>query len=211
MPGQQVWVAISDQEIDGDPAAWAEAERRRRERLVADIPPHQQVRRRLVLAADQFLVHPRPGKTSVIAGYPWFTDWGRDTMIALPGLTLTTGRFEEARRVLAAFVEVMDQGLIPNNFGDESAQPAYNTVDATLWMFVAAWRYAEASGDLDFVRDSLYEPLCESLHWHLQGTHNGIKADSDGLLTADLDGCQGGRHRRHPAPRQGGGDKRAVV
>ena len=106
-------------------------------------------------AADQFLVRRRDGKPTVIAGYPWFTDWGRDTMISLPGLLIARGRLGEALEVLSGFLAHLNQGLIPNRFPDRSGEPPeYNTVDATLWMFQAAHAWLAAGGDRAFLRDA---------------------------------------------------------
>jgi predicted glycogen debranching enzyme len=127
----------------------------------------------------------------VIAGYPWFSDWGRDSMIALPGLCLTTGRFDEAKGILRAFAQNVSEGMLPNRFPDSPAEaPEYNTVDATLWYFVAAWDYFEARGDAAFVRDELMPVLAEILAWHERGTRHGIRVGSDGLLHAGEPGVQ---------------------
>jgi len=113
----------------------------------------------VLLAADTFIfsrqLPGRPDGKSVIAGYPWFGDWGRDTMICLPGLTLATGRQEWARDILLTFARFVDRGMLPNVFPGAGAKPDYNTVDATLWFF-EAWRaYIEASGD----RENLAGPF----------------------------------------------------
>ena len=137
----------------------------------------------LSAAAEQFIV--RRGKLfTVIAGYPWFTDWGRDTMIALPGLTLATGKFEVARDILLAFAECLDQGMLPNVFPDAGGTPEYNTVDATLWFFEAIRQYLDRTNDVDFVRKRLYDRLKDIIQWHLRGTRYGIHVDTDGLLIA---------------------------
>jgi predicted glycogen debranching enzyme len=136
---------------------------------------------KLVLASDQFLVA-RDRLTTVIAGYPWFCDWGRDTMIALPGLTLTTGRPEVAKEILLAFSDHVNQGMLPNRFPDTAAQPEYNSVDATLWYFEAVRQYVEATGDLALVRDRLFRILSDIVRWHERGTRYGIRVDEDGLL-----------------------------
>jgi len=139
---------------------------------------------RLKLAADQFIVRRKDGLHTVLAGYPWFTDWGRDTMIALPGLCLETGRFEVAASILKAFCGAMNKGIIPNRFPEGSEIPDTNTVDATLWMFHALAGYTRAANDFSLVRE-LYPRLVESIEWHLAGTHYGIQADDDdGLLSA---------------------------
>jgi glycogen debranching enzyme len=143
----------------------------------------------LARAATQFLVLRSAGKT-VIAGYHWFSDWGRDAMIALPGLTLATGKYQEARQILKEFANVMDQGMLPNRFPDSGHIPEYNAADATLWFFEAARAYTEASGDYDFLRDTLYAKFKESIGWHLRGTRYGIRVDADGLLHCGAPGVQ---------------------
>jgi predicted glycogen debranching enzyme len=149
---------------------------------------------RLVLAADQFVVArptPRqPGGKSIIAGYHWFEDWGRDTMISLPGLTLATGRPDVAKPVLRAFALHVSRGMLPNRFADGADQPEYNSIDAVLWYFQAIRAYHEATGDDDLVQE-LFPILSEILDWHLKGTRHGIQIDpSDGLLRGGEDGTQ---------------------
>jgi predicted glycogen debranching enzyme len=148
----------------------------------------------LVLAADQFIVN-RPqtndpmGKT-IIAGYHWFSDWGRDTMISLPGLTLTTGRPEIARSILHTFAQYVDRGMIPNRFPDAGETPEYNTVDATLWYFEAIRLYHHATGDNDLLQE-LFPALADIINWHCRGTRYNIHLDaSDGLLYAGAAGVQ---------------------
>ena len=139
---------------------------------------------RLKLAADQFIVRRADDGHTVLAGYPWFTDWGRDTMIALPGLCLTTGRYEIAASILRAFAGAMSQGMIPNRFPEAGETPDYNTVDGTLWFFHAVFQYGHISGDWRTVQE-LYPKLVESIEWHLSGTRFGIVADDDdGMLRA---------------------------
>ncbi len=135
----------------------------------------------LVAAARHFIVR-RGELHSVIAGYPWFTDWGRDTMIALPGLTLVSGRFDVARDILLAFAAVLDQGMLPNSFTD--AVPEYGSADAALWFFEAIRQYVEYSKDTEFVRTQLYEKLKDVAGWHVRGTRQSIRVDTDGLLLA---------------------------
>jgi len=143
----------------------------------------------LTSAADQFIVA-RGDQKSVIAGYPWFGDWGRDTMISLPGLTLVTGRYDDARNILRAFARSIDQGMLPNRFPDSGEKPEYNTVDATLWMFHAVHEFLRYTGDYDFVRTELYQALADIVAWHERGTRFGIRLDSDGLLHAGEAGVQ---------------------
>ncbi len=141
----------------------------------------------LTAASDQFIARRGPHRT-VIAGYPWFSDWGRDTMISLPGLTLATGRYDIARDVLLTFAGCIDQGMLPNRFPDFLPNAAqhleYNTADAALWFFEAIRRYLELSGDTEFVRAQLYEKLKDIISWHVRGTRFGICVDADGLLKA---------------------------
>ncbi|MDP3004677.1 amylo-alpha-1,6-glucosidase [Methylotenera sp.] len=150
--------------------------------------------RQLLMAADSFLIA-RPVEgfeygESVIAGYPWFGDWGRDTMIALPGLTLKTGRFSSAKNILMTFAKYVDQGMLPNTFPEHGEQPQYNTVDAALW-YIEAWRsYLSASNDSAGLKE-IYPLLVEIIDWHLRGTRYGIGIDTqDGLLRAGEEGTQ---------------------
>ena len=150
--------------------------------------------RRLVLAADQFVVERaipgEPQGRSIIAGYPWFSDWGRDTMIALPGLALATGRPQLARTILATFARFVDQGMLPNYFPDQGEPPTYNTVDAALWFFQAVRSYVEATGDLKFLAE-VYPTLEDIGAWYERGTRYGIHMDpADSLVTAGDDGVQ---------------------
>ncbi len=139
---------------------------------------------RLKMGADQFVVARADGLHTVLAGYPWFTDWGRDTMIALPGLCLTTRRFDIAASILRSFAGAMSQGMIPNRFPENNETPDYNTVDGTLWFFHAVFQYGHISDDWQLVRE-LYPKLVESIEWHLAGTRYGIVADDDdGMLRA---------------------------
>ena len=132
-------------------------------------------------AADQFIAARQKGET-VIAGYHWFADWGRDTMIALPGLTLVNGRPDIAKDILAEFATHVDQGMLPNRFPDAGEAPEYNTVDATLWFFEAVRSFVQYTGDYEFVRTNLYSVLRDIVEWHVKGTRYGIHVDEDGLL-----------------------------
>ena len=143
----------------------------------------------LMTAADQFIVARERGET-VIAGYHWFADWGRDTMIALPGLTLVNGRWEIAKHVLTEFSKHVDQGMLPNRFPDAGEVPEYNTVDATLWFFEAVRSFLQYTNDYEFVRTNLYEVLKGILRWHVRGTRYHIHVDDDGLLFSGEPGMQ---------------------
>jgi len=143
---------------------------------------------RLLRAANDFVVSRatpdgEPG-TSIIAGYPWFADWGRDTMISLPGLLLVPGRFEQARQVLCVFAQYVSEGMIPNRFDDYTNEPHYNTVDASLWFIHACYDYARRSGDQATFEQKLL-PACKAIiRGYRQGTRFGIMMDpADGLIT----------------------------
>jgi predicted glycogen debranching enzyme len=201
-PGESVTLVASVEESpdrDGEAAL----ERRRfyeEERIAQAAPfwdpsdPFRDATRQLILAADQFIVSRAvegdPDGMSVIAGYHWFGDWGRDTMIALPGLTVPTGRTGDAARILRTFARFSDRGMLPNRFPDAGEAPEYNTADATLWYFEAIRTYLEATDD-DSLLGDLYPVLREIIDWHVQGTRYGIRADlEDGLLRAGEPGVQ---------------------
>ena len=149
---------------------------------------------RLALATDLYIIErPVPDVEdgrSVIAGYPWFGDWGRDTMISLPGLCLATGRFADAAKILETFARFVDQGMLPNVFPGAGDVPEYNTVDAALW-YVGAWRaYVEATGDKAALA-KVFPVLADIIDWHVRGTRYGIGVDpADGLLRAGEPGVQ---------------------
>lgn len=142
----------------------------------------------LVLAADSFIIE-RPDSASVIAGYPWFTDWGRDAMVSFPGLFLATGRSAEGLSVLTTFASAAQDGLIPNRFPDRSSEPEYNTVDASLWFIYACYKYLKYTGDSAGLAD-LWPVVKSIIHWYSNGTRFGIGADDQGLVHAGADGCQ---------------------
>ncbi len=148
----------------------------------------------LILAADQFIVKrslpEEPDGRSIIAGYHWFGDWGRDTMIALPGLTLATGRAGVARQILLAFSRYVDSGMLPNNFPDAGGKPEYNTVDAALWYFESIRQYFESTQDVVTLQ-VLFPVLAGMIDAHIAGTRYNIHVDpADGLLYAGSPGVQ---------------------
>jgi predicted glycogen debranching enzyme len=200
-PGRHVTLVASTEAWDTistlAPAQAFEAERARRERLIARADPRVQQgpARELVLAADQFLITPA-GRAAgdevrtVIAGYHWFTDWGRDTMISLEGLTLTTGRHTEAGYLLRTFAHYIRDGLIPNLFPEGEKEGLYHTADATLWFFHALKRYLDCTHDRMTLR-LLLPQLHDIVAHHLRGTHFGIHVDPrDGLLIQGQEGFQ---------------------
>jgi len=166
---------------------YLQAEISRRRSNVMRAPVEDDFVKALTAAADQFIVARGEQKT-VIAGYHWFSDWGRDIMIALPGLTLPLKRYDLAQSILRAFLQYVDRGMLPNHFPDAGEMPEYNTVDATLWFFEAIGAYLAYSGDLEFVRNDLYSVLTDIVSWQVRGTRFGIKVDSDGLLSSGAPG-----------------------
>jgi predicted glycogen debranching enzyme len=189
--------------LDPDAAYTTERDRRKRLLRMADPKAQEGPAAELVLAADQFIMTP-VGRVrdaararaagdelrSVIAGYHWFTDWGRDTMISLEGLTITTGRFHEAAWILRTFAHYVKNGLIPNMFPEGQNEGLYHTADATLWFFQALHRYTRATGDRETLVQ-LLPTLRESVEHHLRGTRFGIGVDpKDGLLRQGQEGYQ---------------------
>lgn len=142
----------------------------------------------LVQAADQFIVQREStGNKTIMAGYPWFTDWGRDTMIALQGLTLSTKRFEDARGILKSFAMYVNKGLVPNMFPDEGLKPLYNTADASMWYFYSVDKYLEYTGsdeDYAFIKEEIYPKLEEIIHYYSTKTDFSIYMEEDGLIHA---------------------------
>lgn len=196
-PGSSASVIFSAEAAAMPPAAAAASAAEERARL-AQLPLPDTAPawiRQLHIAADQFLVERRDaaghdGGQSVIAGYPWFSDWGRDTMIALPGLTLTTRRFDVAASILRTFARYVSEGMIPNRFPDAGETPEYNTVDATLWFFIAAAKYFNSQSDRSLLEE-LYPVLRDIVAAHVRGTRYGIRVDpADGLLRSGEPGVQ---------------------
>jgi len=205
-PGTTVGFVMSTEpweRLDPAPEEILAAERARLERNLALAPDLARTREGtlLLLAADQFITMPgartretvlataagEPPKT-VIAGYHWFTDWGRDTMISLEGLCLSTGRHTEAREILRTFAHYVRDGLLPNHFPEGENEAIYNTVDATFWFFHAIDRYLQASRDPHLLGD-LFPTLEAIIARHVEGTRFGIRMDeTDGLITQGADG-----------------------
>jgi len=194
------WEAIHA--LNPHEAIFTERMRRRRIIKTADLGQTSNIAKKLVLAADQFIITPTSrfedmirlqaaGEEvrTIIAGYPWFTDWGRDTMISLEGLTMITGRFKEAHSILRTFAYYVKDGLIPNMFPDGEKTGLYHTADATLWFFHAVDRYIQYSGD-DDILELMLPRFEEIINYHIKGTHFGIKADTDGLLFQGAEGYQ---------------------
>ncbi len=187
--------------VEREQAGWSnisgalERETARRRTVMTGLgdAPAGDVTAQLRLAADSFLVRRgfvAEAGTTVVAGYPWFTDWGRDAMIALPGLCLTTGRENDAAGILRTFAASVSAGMLPNRFPDSGETAEYNTIDATLWFFRAIEQYLDATGDRSLLAD-LWPTLVEIIAWHRRGTRYRIRVDAaDGLLYGGEPGAQ---------------------
>ncbi len=206
-PGESLALGITTDDwvvLDRDPHEVLALEYERERRLLVRVPEEARVGvpARLVLAADQFIIDPmRPADDawaravgqdarSVIAGYHWFTDWGRDTMISLEGLTLCTGRHRTAAAILRTFQHYVRDGLLPNLFPEGGNEGLYHTADATMWFFHAVDRYLEHTRDEELLRD-FYPTMAKIIEHHQKGTRHNIRVDpADGLLSQGEEGYQ---------------------
>lgn len=162
------------------------AQEERRTKKLKDSCPYDDVfAKRMFVSADAFIVRrgSEDSKT-VIAGYPWFCDWGRDTMISLPGLAMVTGRYDDAKNIIRSFAAYEKDGLLPNVFPDKRGEPAYNNVDSPLWYFETVRQYLSASNDFDFIRNEIYPVLKRIVAAYIKGTRYNIRMDSDKLISA---------------------------
>lgn len=185
-------ITFSTSEIAGFDYEHLEKKERERRNALLELAGHSDdFVQKLVLAADDFIVErASTGKKSIIAGYPWFNDWGRDAMIAFPGLTLCTRRFQDAREILATFSAYTKEGLVPNMFTGPGEEPLYNTVDASLWYFYAIQKYLAYTKDYPFIKEHLWETMRDVIHYYKIGTRYGIAMDDDGLIIAGTPGLQ---------------------
>lgn len=185
-------ITFSTSEIAGFDYEHLEKKERERRNALLELAGHSDdFVQKLVLAADDFIVErASTGKKSIIAGYPWFNDWGRDAMIAFPGLTLCTRRFQDAREILATFSAYTKEGLVPNMFTGPGEEPLYNTVDASLWYFYAIQKYLAYTKDYPFIKEHLWETMRDVIHYYRIGTRYGIAMDDDGLIIAGTPGLQ---------------------
>ncbi|WP_460555737.1 amylo-alpha-1,6-glucosidase [Ferruginibacter profundus] len=188
--GDSIGVIISTEDPAGRDAQELLAKESLRRQGLLNGQPKDDTLQQLILAADQFIVKRGDNLKTIIAGYHWFTDWGRDTMISLPGLCLSTGRFEDAKKILSAFAKSVSMGMLPNRFQDNDEPPEYNNVDGTLWYFVAVHKYIAASKDKKFILEEILPVLKEIIDWHYKGTRYNIHVDDDGLLYAGEAGQQ---------------------
>jgi predicted glycogen debranching enzyme len=192
--GQPVYlVATAETAVPAPGGEILDALQRGTQHLIAPLPKGAPAWiQTLALASDQFIV--RRGEAgaaiSIIAGYPWFTDWGRDTMISLPGLATSLGRYDLAAGILRTYARFVDRGMLPNCFPDGGEAPQYNTADATLWMFQALDECLQGRPDPALARD-MFPILMNVIHAHAEGTRYGIRVDpADGLLHAGEPGTQ---------------------
>jgi len=206
-PGEQLAMGITSEDwgmLERNPEEALALEYERERRLLSRAPEGARtgVPARLVLAADQFIIDPMRAADdararalgqdarSVIAGYHWFTDWGRDTMISLEGLTLSTGRYREAGAILRTFQHYVRDGLLPNLFPEGESEGLYHTADATMWFFHAVDRYVEVTKDEELLRD-IFPTMAKIIEHHQKGTRYGIGMDpADGLLRQGAEGYQ---------------------
>jgi predicted glycogen debranching enzyme len=153
-------------------------------RLEANCHFDDPVAKQLVIAADAYISHrDSTNEKTILAGYPLFSDWGRDTMIALPGCTLATSRYEDAKSILRTFLAYEKDGLVPNLFPEGDCQPMYNTVDAALLLIDSVWQYLQRTGDWAFVKEA-FPVLQRIIACYRAGTHHAIGMDTDGLIFA---------------------------
>ncbi|MDQ3015313.1 MAG: glycogen debranching enzyme N-terminal domain-containing protein [Bacteroidota bacterium] len=188
-PGEKKYLVFSIEESipDGTPDTWRTFEELRLKELCTKGPGFL---KDLITSGDQFLVWRLSSRSySIIAGYHWFTDWGRDTMIAMRGLVIATGKKQIAESIFRTFIKYLDQGMIPNRFPDLGEEPEYNTLDATLWMFVALYEYAEKFNDYNFI-DEIFPSLTLILEHHIKGTRYDIHVTSQGLLSGGQEKTQ---------------------
>lgn len=181
-------VCTIEDTYEKDAFATAAAEMARFDALEKKAGYHDELAETLTIAADHFLAYRQStGLMTVLAGLPWFTDWGRDTMIALTGLTLATGRYQDARDILTTFARYVHHGMVPNMFPDEGTAPLYNTADASMWYFYAVGKYLEYTGtpeDYAFVQETIYPKLKEIIAAYEHGTDFSIYMEEDGLIHA---------------------------
>ena len=194
-------IATMDEQRAGDSIQSApallrqEGERRQRQRLSIRVsealsPTARRSLTDLAQRADDFLVQRSGGQWTILAGYPWFTDWGRDTMISLPGIAAARGKMDAARSVITGYAQYSQDGLIPNRFPDDGEEPQYNSADAALWLFEAIRQYADQRPDDPIIQNEWYPLLCATLEQLRAGTRYGIGVDKDGLFMAGEENSQ---------------------
>ncbi|MEM6806532.1 MAG: amylo-alpha-1,6-glucosidase, partial [Bacteroidota bacterium] len=183
--GEKVWLTFSleEKQMKLDPESALKKEVKRQRKLIRPFPK-QSFLQDLIKAGDQFLVDRASTQAkTILAGYHWFTDWGRDTMIAMRGLTIATGKQEISRQIFDTFFQYLDQGMLPNRFFDEGEEAEYNTVDATLWLFVALYEYVQKFGDWEYIA-SIMPQLQSIVAAYSDGTRYNIHSTQEGFIFA---------------------------
>ncbi len=187
MPGKTIYLIFSTDPniLDKSPATLKKKEVNRQESLKGKLKGKNKFYDDLLVAGNQFIVNRASTDSyTILAGYHWFTDWGRDTMIAMRGLTIAPGNKKASKSILNTFFSYLDQGMLPNRFPDNTEDEVeYNTVDATLWLFIVLYEYHEKFGDLKFIKDN-FSALSEIIEWHIKGTRFNIKVTDEGFISS---------------------------
>ncbi|MCA9734723.1 MAG: glycogen debranching enzyme N-terminal domain-containing protein [Deferribacteres bacterium] len=190
-PGQELGIIASLENHQGNNAkTLLEQEKHRREKLFVELKSKDDFSRKLCLAADQFIVKRDSYLRSILAGYHWMADDSRDAMIALPGICLATGRFEDARKILRKFAQLVDEGMLPDRFDTPDMEKTYNNADAALWYILAIFKYWQHTKDFEFIRKELLTTLDDIILSYEKGTRHNIQIDRDGMLFAGARGKQ---------------------
>ncbi len=181
--GSSAYLMVSTEEPPAGKVEFLlEQETNSKKKLLNNFQNEEDFIKSLILAADSFVVKRNNGQRSILAGYHWFADWGRDALISLPGLALVSGRFDIAREVLKFFASYCEQGLIPNHFREVDDKPEYNSVDASLWFLYATGKYLDYTKDYTFIREELWDKIMEIYNYYCQGTRFKIGIDKDALI-----------------------------
>jgi predicted glycogen debranching enzyme len=190
LPGECAELVLTTEPRDGtDVSDLEKDELARRKQLTASAPRRNHLAKSLWRAAPAYL-SVRGDRHTIVAGYPWFTDWGRDSFISLPGLCLVSGWHELAWQVIDAFAAHVSEGMVPNRFPDAGEQPEYNAIDASLWFVHAVDRYLSHGGDDAQVKERVWPAIKQILDGYRRGTRYGIRQDEDGLITGGAPGAQ---------------------
>ena len=187
---KEIYLVVSTEKNSQDGNKIINNYKNRQRKLIKKLNSSDELLKKLCISADTFICNRKSTNSkTILAGLPWFTDWGRDTMIAFTGLTLVTKRFKDAKSILKSFIKYENDGLIPNMFPDNNTKPLYNTVDASLWFFIAVHNYIKylklnGKSDEKFIREEVYPVLEHIIYYYEHGTKFSIKMDHDGLISA---------------------------
>jgi predicted glycogen debranching enzyme len=184
----QIFFSLDENIFSQSPETLIAAEILRIQNIAVD--EKNQFLKDLIVSGNQFIVDRKStNHKSIIAGYHWFTDWGRDTMIAMRGLTIAAGEKEVSESILTSFLTNLSEGMLPNRFSDKDEPPEYNTADATLWLFVVLYEYYQKFNDINFIQQ-YFGYLKQIIEAHINGTRYNIKVNDEGMLYAGEDGVQ---------------------